>query len=105
MEKLIITAALTGAEVTQDIQPNLPITAEEIAIEAEKAYEAGAAIVHVHAREEDGSPTQAKEAYQEIKEKLKQDVLLFFSHLLEELLGIQLKNVYSQLNYLLKWQH
>lgn len=70
MEKLIITAALTGAEVTQDIQPNLPITAEEIAIEAEKAYEAGASIVHVHAREDDGSPTQDKEFYKEIKEKI-----------------------------------
>ncbi len=42
MEKLIITAALTGAEVTKEAQPNLPITPKEIGIEAEKAYEAGA---------------------------------------------------------------
>ncbi|CCU77855.1 3-keto-5-aminohexanoate cleavage enzyme [Halanaerobium saccharolyticum subsp. saccharolyticum DSM 6643] len=70
MDKLIITAALTGAEVTKEIQPNLPITAEEIAVEAEKAYEAGAAIVHVHAREDNGSPTQDIEYYKSIKEEI-----------------------------------
>lgn len=70
MEKLIITAALNGAEVKKDDQPNLPITPEEISIEAEKAYEVGASIVHVHARDEDGSPTQDIEYYREIKEKI-----------------------------------
>ena len=56
MSKLIITAALTGAEVTREQQPNLPITPEEIAQAAVEAYEAGAAIVHVHARLADGTP-------------------------------------------------
>jgi len=70
MEKLIITAALNGAEVTKDAQPNLPITAEEIAVEAEKAYKVGASIVHIHARKEDGSPTQDIEYYREIKERI-----------------------------------
>ncbi len=68
MEKLIITAALTGAEVTRENQPNLPITPEEIAEEAYKCWQAGASIVHVHARNADGSPTQAYEMYKEIKE-------------------------------------
>ena len=54
MEKLIITAALTGAEVTREHQPNLPITPEEIAEEAYKCWQAGASIVHVHARNADG---------------------------------------------------
>lgn len=67
MSKLIITAALTGAEVTREQQPNLPITPEEIAQAAVEAYEAGAAIVHVHARLEDGTPTQSKEVYREIQ--------------------------------------
>lgn len=40
MSKLIITAALTGAEVTREQQPNLPITPEEIAQAAVEAYEA-----------------------------------------------------------------
>ncbi len=70
MDKLIITAALTGAEVTQEQQPNLPITPEEIAEAAEKAYKAGASIVHVHAREDNGDPTQDYEKYKAIKEKV-----------------------------------
>ena len=70
MEKLIITAALTGAEVTKDIQPNLPVTPEEIAEAAYECYKAGASIVHVHARDKDGNPTQDYEVYKEIKEKI-----------------------------------
>ena len=65
MDKLIITAALTGAEVTREQQPNLPITPDEIAEAAYEAYQAGASIVHVHARKEDGTPTQDIEVYRE----------------------------------------
>ena len=66
MEKLIITAALDGAEVTRDQQPALPITPEEIAVAAEECWQAGAAIVHVHARQSDGSPTQDAGIYRQI---------------------------------------
>ena len=51
MEKLIITACLTGAEVTRKQQPNLPLTPDEIAEAAYECYKAGASIVHVHARD------------------------------------------------------
>lgn len=70
MDKLIITACLTGAEVTREQQPNLPITPDEIAEAAYEAWKAGASIVHVHARKADGTPTQDKEVYGEIKEKI-----------------------------------
>jgi len=70
MDKLIITAALTGAEVTREQQPNLPITPDEIAEAAYEAYKAGAAMVHVHARDSEGNPTQDYEVYKEIKEKI-----------------------------------
>lgn len=70
MQKLIITAALTGAEVTKEQQPNLPITPEEIAEAAYEAYKAGASIVHIHARDKDGNPTQDYEVYKEIKERI-----------------------------------
>ncbi|KGG80988.1 3-keto-5-aminohexanoate cleavage protein [Caloranaerobacter azorensis H53214] len=70
MQKLIITAALTGAEVTKKQQPNLPITPEEIAEAAYEAYKAGASIVHIHARDKDGNPTQDYEVYKEIKERI-----------------------------------
>lgn len=66
MEKLIITAALTGAEVTREQQPALPVTPQEIAIAAHECALAGASIVHVHARNADGSPTQDKEVYRQI---------------------------------------
>src|SRR5665647_939151 len=66
MQKLIITAALTGAEVTREQQPALPFTPEEIAIAAEECVQAGAAMVHVHARNADGSSTQDMESYRKI---------------------------------------
>ncbi len=70
MEKLIITAALTGAEVTKDIQPALPETPDEIADAAYECYKAGASIVHIHARDAEGNPTQSYDVYKEIKEKI-----------------------------------
>ncbi|MCD5413526.1 MAG: 3-keto-5-aminohexanoate cleavage protein [Clostridiales bacterium] len=72
MEKLIITAALTGAEITKEIQPNLPVTPDEIANAAHECYCAGASIVHIHARDEEGKPTQSYEVYKEIKEKIEE---------------------------------
>lgn len=66
MEKLIITVALTGAEVTKSDQPALPITPQEIAIAAEACAKAGASIVHLHARHSDGAATQDKAVYREI---------------------------------------
>jgi len=58
MEKLIITAAVCGAEVTRKQTPYIPLTPEEIADEACAAREAGASIVHIHVRDENGEPTQ-----------------------------------------------
>ena len=59
MEKLIITAAICGAEVTKKHNPAVPYTVEEMVREAKSAFEAGAAVIHVHVREDDGTPTQA----------------------------------------------
>ena len=66
MEKLIITAAICGAEVTKENNPAVPYTVEEIAREAESAYKAGASIIHLHVREDDGTPTQDKERFRKI---------------------------------------
>jgi 3-keto-5-aminohexanoate cleavage enzyme len=63
MEKLIITAAICGAEVTKEQNPNVPYTVEEIGIQAELAYTAGASIIHLHVRYDDGTPTQDKERF------------------------------------------
>ncbi|MDD5089883.1 MAG: 3-keto-5-aminohexanoate cleavage protein [Candidatus Wallbacteria bacterium] len=56
--KTIITVAVTGAETTKEQQPNLPVTPAEIAESAYQACLAGAAIVHLHVRKDDGTPTQ-----------------------------------------------
>jgi len=60
MEKLIITAAICGAEVTKDHNPAVPYIVEEIGREALSAYQAGASIIHLHVRHDDGTPTQDK---------------------------------------------
>lgn len=65
MEKLIITAAICGAEVTKESNPAVPYTVEEIAREAKSAYDAGASIIHLHVREDDGTPTQSKARFEE----------------------------------------
>ena len=57
MTSAIITCALTGPIGTKHDNPNLPITPEEIAASARGAHEAGAAVVHVHVRDEQGRPT------------------------------------------------
>ena len=70
MEKLIITAAICGAEVTKEQNPNVPYTVEEIVREAKSAVDAGAAIVHLHVRQDDGTPTQSRDRFQECEEAI-----------------------------------
>jgi len=80
MEKLIITAAICGAEVKKEDNPNIPYTIEEIGREAESAYIAGASIIHLHVREDNGIPTQNKERFklciQEIKKRCPDVIIL-----------------------------
>src|SRR3954463_14286469 len=54
----ILTAAICGAETTRAHTPYLPITADELAEEAARCAAAGASIVHLHVRKDDGTPTQ-----------------------------------------------
>jgi len=63
MEKLIITAAITGAELTKAQCPVLPITPEQQAIAAKEAVDAGASVIHLHVRDEQGHPSQKPEHF------------------------------------------
>ena len=54
----ILTAAICGAETTREQTPYLPITADELAAEAVRCAAAGAAVIHLHVRKDDGTPTQ-----------------------------------------------
>ncbi|WP_124728517.1 3-keto-5-aminohexanoate cleavage protein [Staphylospora marina] len=78
MDKLIITAALVGAEVTREDTPWLPVTPEEIAEAAMEAREAGAAIAHIHVRDDAGNPTQDREVYRRAIELIrrKTDIII-----------------------------
>lgn len=72
MSKLIITASLTGSDVVPSQSPYLPITPDEIAQEAVRCREAGAAIVHIHARQShNGHPTSDPQVFREIAGKIK----------------------------------
>jgi 3-keto-5-aminohexanoate cleavage enzyme len=64
-EPLILTCAITGAETSREKQPALPITPAEQALAAEEAVAAGARVVHLHVREDDGTPSQRPERFQE----------------------------------------
>lgn len=66
MEKLIITAAICGAEVLKEHNPAVPYTVEECVREAKSAYDAGASIIHLHVRYDDGTPTQDKARFKEV---------------------------------------
>jgi uncharacterized protein (DUF849 family) len=71
--KVIITCAVTGAIHTPSMSPHLPITAQQIADDALGAAEAGAAIVHLHARNpEDGRPDQTPEGFMPFLRVIKQ---------------------------------
>jgi len=78
MDKLIITAALTGAEVMKEQQPALPVSPEEIASAAYECFLSGASIVHIHARDSSGRPTQSREVYRDIMERIRSKCDLIF---------------------------
>jgi 3-keto-5-aminohexanoate cleavage enzyme len=65
MNKLIITAAIQGAEINKTDFPPLPVTPEEVAREALNAGNEGAAIIHLHVRDAAGHPTQERRVFQE----------------------------------------
>lgn len=74
MEKLIITAAICGAEVTKEQNPAVPYTVKEMVREAKSAYDAGAAVIHVHVREDDGTPTQSKKRFKEVLDAIYKEI-------------------------------
>ncbi len=72
MAKFIVTAALTGAIHTPTMSPYLPITPDQLAEEARRAREAGAAVVHVHGRDpKTGRPSADSDLFGEILSKIK----------------------------------
>jgi 3-keto-5-aminohexanoate cleavage enzyme len=77
----VISAALTGVLARRDLCPAIPYTPAEIGEEARRAAEAGATIVHIHARTPDGGPDWSLETFGAIKEEVRarSDVIINFS--------------------------
>ena len=71
MKKLIICCALTGSLPTKEQNPHVPITPDEIVADALAVYQAGASIVHIHARDAQGKNCHDRGIFQEIHTKLK----------------------------------
>jgi 3-keto-5-aminohexanoate cleavage enzyme len=71
MQPVIITAAMVGAEVTRDQQPNLPTSPQEIISAAVESYEAGAAIIHIHVRDAEGNASQDAGIFREVVEGIR----------------------------------
>ncbi len=72
--KVIITCAVTGSVHTPTMTPYLPITPDEIAAESIAAAEAGASIIHLHARDpEDGRPTPNPDVFMQFLPRIKQN--------------------------------
>ena len=71
-DKVIITCAVTGSIHTPTMSPHLPISPDEIAEASIGAWEAGASIIHLHARNPDGSPTPDPDVFMEFLPRIKQ---------------------------------
>lgn len=81
-EKVILTAAITGVVTTRIDCPYIPYTPVEMGEEAKRAVDAGASIIHIHAREDDGSPSWRIETYEQIQEEIRKrcpDVLINYT--------------------------
>jgi len=80
--KIIISAALTGAATNRSHCEHIPYTPEEIGLEAKRAVDAGASIVHIHAREDNGAPSWRTEVFEAITKEVKKqagDVIINYS--------------------------
>lgn len=81
MEKLIITAAITGAETAKSMNPNLPCSPEEQANAAFECWKAGASIVHLHVRDSQERPSQELALFEKVSTLIQNrcDLILQFS--------------------------
>lgn len=70
-KKTIITASLTGAVTPKELNPHIPLTPKEIAEDAVRVWKKGAAIVHLHMRDEEGHGTMDKMRFKETVERIR----------------------------------
>ncbi len=73
-DEVVITCAMSGVIANRNQCPAIPYTVAEYAAEARRAFDAGAAVVHIHAREDDGSPSYRPDRYGKIKDGILAEV-------------------------------
>ena len=69
--EVVLTAAIVGAELSRAHTPHLPLTPQEVADEAARCRDAGAAVIHLHVRDDDGSNTQSAERFAQVIEAIR----------------------------------
>lgn len=95
-DKVVITCAVSGVLANRKQCPGIPYTPAEIALECKRAHDAGAAVAHIHARNDDGSPTFDPKVFAAIKDEVRKlcPIILNFST------GTILDDVSQQITYL-----
>ncbi len=73
MEKLILTLAHTGNVPNKEMNPNTPVTIDEMVADVKKCVELGVSVAHMHVRDENGEPTSRRELYEEYLNKLDEE--------------------------------
>jgi 3-keto-5-aminohexanoate cleavage enzyme len=68
---VVLTVAVTGADVTRENNPNVPYTTTEIAESSIEAAQAGATVVHLHVREDDGTPSGRPELFKDVIDRIR----------------------------------
>jgi len=68
---VVLTVAVTGADVFRENNPNIPYTTQEIAESSIEASQAGATVVHLHVREDDGTPSGRPELFKDVMERIR----------------------------------
>jgi 3-keto-5-aminohexanoate cleavage enzyme len=78
---VVLTVAITGADVFRENNPNIPYTTKEVADSSIEAAQAGATVVHLHVREDDGTPSGRPELFKDVMERIRagSDVLTMVS--------------------------
>jgi 3-keto-5-aminohexanoate cleavage enzyme len=70
-DPVVVTVAVTGADVTRENNPNVPYTTAEVADSSLEAARAGATVVHLHVREDDGTPSGRPELFRDVIERIR----------------------------------
>lgn len=100
VDQCIITCAMSGVAANRDQCPGIPYTPEDYAAEARRAYDAGASVLHIHARYPDGRPSFRVEEYRSITQAILAEVPDVVINLSTGAVGIPIEERVAQITAL-----